>query len=45
MNIKYDKGNLVIDLHELLQSVDVETRVEMIESLACDGLFNVSLVQ
>ncbi len=36
MNIKYDKGNLVIDLHHLLQRVDKDSRIEMIESLSCD---------
>jgi hypothetical protein len=36
MNIKYDKGNLVLDLHELLQYVDKDSRIEMIESLSCD---------
>jgi hypothetical protein len=36
MTIKYDNGNLVIDLHALLACVDAATRASFIESLACD---------
>lgn len=36
MHVKYDKGSLVIDLHDFLSHVDKETKMDMVESLACD---------
>jgi hypothetical protein len=36
MNVKYKEGKIQFDLHDLLQYVDKETKLEMIESLSCD---------
>lgn len=38
MNIsaKFDKGTLVLDLHQMVESVPIEYKLEMIESLSCD---------
>lgn len=36
MNVKYKEGKIEFDLHDLLQYVDKETKLEMIESLSCD---------
>lgn len=36
MTIKYTNGKLELDLHELLGSVSKETKLELVESLACD---------
>lgn len=36
MNLKFEKGNLVVDFHELLSCIDPEHRPELVESLACD---------
>lgn len=36
MNATYKDGKIQFDLHDLLQSVSLETKKELIESLACD---------
>jgi hypothetical protein len=36
MKVTYEKGELRVDLHDLLSSVDAQTKIEMVESLACD---------
>jgi hypothetical protein len=36
MTIKYNAGELVLDLHDMLQSVDAESKIKMVESLSCD---------
>ena len=36
MNVKYDKGEIKFDLHDILQSVSGEDKLAMMESFACD---------
>jgi hypothetical protein len=36
MNARYKEGKIEFDLHDLLQDVSIETKLEMLESLACD---------
>ena len=36
MKVNYKEGKLELDLHDLLQNVNKETKMEMIESLSCD---------
>lgn len=37
IRIKYDKGQLVMDLHSILEQVEPEQKREMLESLSCDS--------
>lgn len=36
MKVNYKEGKLELDLHDLLQNVNKETKMEMIESISCD---------
>ena len=36
MKVNYKEGKLELDLHDLLQNVNKETKMEMIESVSCD---------
>jgi hypothetical protein len=36
MNTRYKEGKIEFDLHDLFQDVSAETKMELVESLACD---------
>jgi hypothetical protein len=36
MNARYKDGKIEFDLHDLLQNISYDTKLEMLESLACD---------